>query len=65
MAIFTSLFDFAVLTAAPVVGAVIDWRGYGAAFGSLGVFIGVGVVVYVLWDRAVGTTVDRSTAPVA
>lgn len=52
MAIFTSLFDLAVLTAAPVAGAVIDWRGYTAAFVGLGVFVAAGLVVYVAWDRA-------------
>ncbi len=51
MAIFTSLFDLAVLTAAPVVGVVIDWRGYTAAFGGLGAFVAAGLVGYVLWDR--------------
>ena len=53
LVVFTSLFDFAVLTGAPVVGAVIDWSGYAVAFGGLGVFIGAGLVVYVIWDRAI------------
>lgn len=53
MAIFTSLFDIAVLLAAPLVGVVIDWRGYSTAFAGLGVFIGLGLIVYLLWDRAV------------
>ena len=53
MAIFTSLFDLAVLTAAPAVGITIDWQGYTAAFTGVGVFIGVGLVVYLLWDRTV------------
>lgn len=53
MAIFTSLFDLAVLTAAPAVGVTIDWRGYTTAFTGLGVFIGMGLVGYLLWDRAV------------
>jgi len=56
MAIFTSLFDLAVLTAAPTVGLIIDWRGYSTAFAALGVFIGLGLVVYLLWDRAVFAT---------
>ena len=51
MAVFTSLFDLAVLIAAPVTGAIIDWRGYSAAFASLGVFVAVGLVGYVVWDR--------------
>lgn len=52
MAIFTSLFDLAVLAAAPVVGVVIDWRGYATAFAGLGVFVGIGLLIYVLWDRS-------------
>lgn len=52
MAIFTSLFDVAVLTAAPVVGAIIDWKGYSVAFGAVGLFIGLGLVAYVIWERA-------------
>lgn len=51
MAIFTSLFDLAVLTAAPTVGVIIDWKGYTAAFGALAVFIALGLAVYVLWER--------------
>lgn len=52
MAIFTSLFDIAVLTAAPIVGVVIDWRGYSTAFAGLGAFIALGLGIYVMWDRA-------------
>ena len=53
MAIFTSLFDVAVLTAAPAVGAIIDWRGYTTAFNALGVFLLAGIVIYVAWDRLI------------
>ena len=53
MAIFTSLFDLAVLTAAPAVGVLIDWRGYTAAFNALGAFLIGGIVVYVAWERVV------------
>lgn len=53
MAIFTSLFDLAVLTAAPAVGVMIDVKGYTTAFAGLGTFIGAGLLVYLLWDRAV------------
>lgn len=52
MAIFTSLFDLAILTAAPAVGAVIDWRGYTAAFNALGIFLVAGIAIYVFWDQA-------------
>ncbi len=62
MAIFTSLFDLAVLTAAPAVGAIIDWRGYAAAFNALGVFLVGGIVVYVAWERVVAR---RSVATLA
>jgi predicted MFS family arabinose efflux permease len=51
MAIFTSLFDLAVLTAAPAVGAIIDWRGYTAAFNALETFLVAGIAIYILWDR--------------
>lgn len=62
MAIFTSLFDLAVLTAAPAVGAIIDWRGYATAFNALGAFLFGGLVVYVAWERVV---VRRSAATLA
>jgi predicted MFS family arabinose efflux permease len=52
MAIFTSLFDLAVLTAAPAVGVIIDWKGYATAFGTLGAAITLGLAVYVTWERA-------------
>ena len=65
MAIFTSLFDFAVLIAAPIVGAAIDWRGYTAAFGGLSVFIAVGLVGYVFWDRAVVREADLAATQVS
>lgn len=51
MAIFTSLFDLAVLTAAPIVGAVIDWRGYTTAFVGVAGAVVVGLVGYTLWER--------------
>jgi predicted MFS family arabinose efflux permease len=53
MAIFTSLFDLAVLTAAPIVGIVIDWQGYTTAFVGLSLFVAVGLAVYVRWERAI------------
>ncbi len=52
MAIFTSLFDFAVLTAAPVVGVVIDWAGYTTAFVGVGVAVLLGLAVYTAWEHA-------------
>ncbi len=59
MAIFTSLFDLAVLSAAPAVGAAIDWQGYTTAFNAVAVFVLVGLVVYVAWERALGETPHR------
>ena len=61
MAIFTSLFDLAVLSAAPAVGAAIDWQGYTTAFNAVAVFVLVGLVVYVAWERALGETTHRPT----
>ncbi len=55
MAIFTSLFDLAVLTAAPVTGVLIDWRGYTTAFVGLGCFVAIGLVAYIAWERALET----------
>jgi predicted MFS family arabinose efflux permease len=53
MAIFTSLFDLAVLTAAPTVGFIIDSKGYSTAFVGLGLFVTTGLAIYLLWDRKV------------
>lgn len=62
IAIFTSLFDLAVLTAAPVVGATIDGLGYSTAFAGLGGFIFAGLAVYVFWDRA-ATRLVKAASP--
>jgi predicted MFS family arabinose efflux permease len=51
MAIFTSLFDVALLVGAPAVGLLIDLSGYLPAFSSTGVVLAVGAVVYLFWDR--------------
>ena len=53
MAIFTSLFDLAVLTAAPIVGVVIDASGYTTAFVGTGVVVALGVVLYTAWERTI------------
>lgn len=50
MAIFTSLFDLAVLTAAPIAGWVIDWRGYTTAFVGVATVVVVGLVGYAIWE---------------
>ncbi len=64
MAIFTSLFDLAVLTAAPIVGAAIDWRGYTAAFVGVAIVVVVGLVGYALWEYRLAAESNRSEAVV-
>jgi predicted MFS family arabinose efflux permease len=51
MAIFTSIFDIALLASAPAVGGLIDGFDYRTAFSAVAMFLGVGAVVYALWDR--------------
>jgi predicted MFS family arabinose efflux permease len=58
MAIFTSIFDIALLVGAPAVGFLIDGFNYGVAFGSAAIALGLGAVVYAFWDRRL---VERAT----
>jgi hypothetical protein len=51
MAIFTSIFDIALLLAAPSVGFLIDGFDYRVAFGAVAIALGLGAVVYAIWDR--------------
>jgi MFS family permease len=51
MAIFTSIFDIALLIAAPAVGFLIDGFNYGLAFGCVAIALGLGAAVYAIWDR--------------
>ena len=51
MSIFTSIFDIALLVSAPAVGAVIDGFDYRIAFSSVAVVLGIGAIVYAVWDR--------------
>lgn len=51
MSIFTSIFDIALLTSAPVVGLLIDGISYRAAFSAVALVLGIGAVVYTFWDR--------------
>jgi predicted MFS family arabinose efflux permease len=51
MAIFTSIFDIALLIAAPAVGFLIDGFNYGLAFGCVAIALGMGAAVYAIWDR--------------
>lgn len=51
IAIFTSLFDVALLVGAPLVGLMIDLSGYLLAFSVTGVALVFGALVYAGWDR--------------
>lgn len=51
MSIYTSIFDIALLVSAPAVGVLIDGFDYRTAFSAVAVMLGVGAVVYSLWDR--------------
>jgi MFS family permease len=51
MAIFTALFDIALLLGAPAVGFMIDSAGYTVAFGTTGLLLAVGGLAYGMWDR--------------
>ena len=51
MAIFTSIFDIALLASAPAVGGLIDGFDYRTAFSAVALVLGVGAVVYAIWDR--------------
>lgn len=51
MAIFTSIFDMALLFGAPMIGFLIDGFGYTTAFSFGGFLLVVGILVYWVWDR--------------
>jgi MFS family permease len=51
MSIFTSIFDIALLMSAPAVGALIDGFNYRVAFGAVALVLGIGAVLYAVWDR--------------
>ena len=53
MAIFTSIFDVALLVAAPAVGFLIDGFSYRLAFGCVAFALGLGAAVYSIWDRRI------------
>jgi predicted MFS family arabinose efflux permease len=53
MAIFTSIFDIALLIAAPTVGLLIDGFSYRVAFACVAVALGLGAAVYSVWDRRI------------
>lgn len=51
MAIFTSIFDMALLGGAPMIGFLIDGFSYTTAFSFGGVLLLVGILIYWVWDR--------------
>lgn len=51
MAVFTSIFDIALLVAAPSVGSLIEGFDYEVAFAVVAVVLVVGSGVYAIWDR--------------
>lgn len=56
MAIFTSIFDIALLFGAPIIGFLIDGYDYTVAFSVGGLLIIVGVLAYWVWDRRLMAT---------
>lgn len=56
MAIFTSIFDFALLFGAPLIGFLIDGFDYTVAFTVGGVAVVAGSLVYGSWDRRLVAT---------
>lgn len=62
ISIFTSLFDIALLLGVPAVGFLIEHMDYGTAFTVAGVALGVGAVVYALWDGRLVAAADAGPA---
>lgn len=56
MAIFTSIFDFALLLGAPAIGFLIDGFSYLVAFSVAGAGLIVGAAIYEVWDRRLVAT---------
>ena len=48
---FTSVIDVGLLVVAPTVGFLIEGRGYGFAFSSVGMVLMAGSLLYLAWDR--------------
>lgn len=53
VSLVTSIFDVGALVGGPLFGAVIEARGYSAAFGSAAVIAVAGLAAFTVWDRAV------------
>jgi predicted MFS family arabinose efflux permease len=63
MAIFTSIFDIALLISAPAVGFLIDGFDYRLAFGVVSIVLVAGAVLYAWWDhRITSAQVVEATA---
>jgi predicted MFS family arabinose efflux permease len=56
MAIFTSIFDIALLLAAPSVGFLIDGFDYRLAFGVVSIVLVAGAAIYAWWDHRISST---------
>ncbi len=56
VAIFTAIFDFALLAGAPAVGFLIDGFSYLVAFSLTGGVLVIGAVLYGGWDRRLAAT---------
>ena len=57
LALFTSLFDVAVIGVIPVIGRIIDTYFYPAAFRTAGVLVLVGLGAFLYFDRRWGSAV--------
>ncbi|MEM9452656.1 MAG: MFS transporter [Myxococcota bacterium] len=51
LAVFTALFDAGMLVGAVGLGTVVDAIGHPAMFGATALVVGLGVVLFGLWDR--------------
>jgi predicted MFS family arabinose efflux permease len=51
VAMFTSLFDAALLIVAPLGGFLIEWAGYTRGFSTVAAILVAGAAVYAAWDR--------------
>lgn len=52
MAIYTALFDVGILIGGPLLGLVIELRGYGAMYGAAAMIVLAGAVSFAVWDRS-------------
>jgi MFS family permease len=50
-AIFSGVFDLGSLVGSPILGALIERRGYSVSFTATAVWIALGVIVFAWWDR--------------